>query len=311
MSKLKNENGFSLVEILIATGLAVGLSLVIGQLMQQGNRVVKTSQVGLDTLEFHALLKDTFMDQASCTRTFARVMSTGGTPTLVRDGFAPSAANILDTSGIYNADGNVVWQKDDAVAGNLKLKSITIPTQKLNLTTNSLVTNFTAINTPLSKGLLEVHIGLEKTDNLKNSYGSKNKLIKLDLTVEVYNAAANDLRIKECRVSGSGSLAKEKMIYCSKAISHSFSGLGTYAFSFDAANCEGGVLPDTTYRGIPIEISACNGEYNASVLNAGDSYPTSFDGTVTGPGAKFWATNPCTWPGSPYQASMAVVFIKK
>jgi len=198
MSGFTTKKGFSLVSVLVAAALIGMLAMVIGKLMDGSSRALQTTKVGLEALDYQALLEDTFRSRDACTNTF------GQTPT--REGVAASDSNnILATntlngqSGILNADGNAIWTQDEIVEGGLELKTLKILEDRVK-PDGTTAANFVPISTtPVSKGFFQVQLLLEKTGTAKASYGGSTKLIKLSLTAEVYGPGN---RIKSCQLSG-------------------------------------------------------------------------------------------------------------
>ena len=199
---IKNQKGISLVSVLIASALLGGLFLVIAKLMQNSNKVLKTTEVGIEVLDFENLLKSVLQDRDACTRTLGRVISTLPPAASIREGFSPGSGNVLNENGIFNADGNELWSRDDIVIGGLKLKSLVIPENRIDPNNGNSVSNYTSINSSLNYGYLEVYLDVEKTGSSAKGYGGRNKRIKLYLTVEVYDDIGDDHRFRWCQLSG-------------------------------------------------------------------------------------------------------------
>lgn len=234
---LKNNKGFSLIEVLVAIALVGGLSLMIAKLMQDSNKVIKTTTVGLDAIAFESLLVDIFKNMNACTNTFGRVLDLTATPvTTLREGITASSDNILETNtfsgkkGIFNADRDVLWSKDDIVTTGLKLKSITIPSQvrKLN---GVMSPNYTVISTSPPTGFYEVHVELEKTGSATQTYGTKSKKLVMNITAMTYGA---DNRISVCQLAGQPAMASGSSLS------------GKFLCSCSSYNTASGTLSNTT-----------------------------------------------------------------
>jgi type II secretory pathway pseudopilin PulG len=209
MKYFLKDRGFSLVSVIVAAGLIGGLSLVLAKLMENSGKVVRTTEVSLESLEYEALVKDTFRSREACTNTFGKVVNPTDPSITLREGMAPSTGNILDTNelegkkGIFNGETdltllNTLWNQDELVIRGLQLKSMTIPINKVK-PDGTTVSNFTQITSTPKTGFFEVYIDLEKTGKAARSFGTRNKRLKLFLKGEVYGT---DNKIRWCQLSG-------------------------------------------------------------------------------------------------------------
>ena len=64
------DQGFSLVEILVAVGLAGGLAVVMMNMMQQQSKNQVTAEVKFENLEFRRQIANVLAVKKSCERTF-------------------------------------------------------------------------------------------------------------------------------------------------------------------------------------------------------------------------------------------------
>ncbi|MGB0452104.1 MAG: hypothetical protein ACPGJV_00200 [Bacteriovoracaceae bacterium] len=207
MKKVLNSKGISLVGVIIAAGLVSGLFLAVGKMMQNSNKVVRTTQVGLEALDFEALLEDTFRNRDACTNTFGRVFDLTTPTTELRAGLSIDGNNILDNNtfdskkGVFNASRDILWSKDELVIGGLELESITMPVNRIKPDGTTDI-NFIKISDIPKTGAIELHVKLKKTKQAEKTFGARDKVLKLFLTAEMYDDGGTD-RISWCQLSGS------------------------------------------------------------------------------------------------------------
>lgn len=66
MPKLRNSAGFSLIEIMIAVGIAGGFAVILSQFMKNMNDSAKSIEIKMDALQFHSELMNTLLSEKGC-----------------------------------------------------------------------------------------------------------------------------------------------------------------------------------------------------------------------------------------------------
>ena len=191
-----NSRGMSLVAVMIAGAIAAMIAVYIAKMMDMGNKSLKTQQLGQEVIDFEYKIEDLLKNRDACTQIFGKIPG--------REGKSPSSLNILDTHGIYNADGDELWKKDDLIRGGLKLISFKVPDKVIDPTTNGLVDNLKAIGSTSNTSMLDLYIDLEKSGGALKSFGGKNKRLVFSITAKHYNlnSSPKDTRIEWCQLTG-------------------------------------------------------------------------------------------------------------
>ena len=120
-----SQSGFSLVELMMAAGLGVGISMTLTQSSVQMQTQMKRGQFRQDWGNLTAMIKQITSDPIACTRAFQNLSSNGGNPptwnlTSLKTWTSPSKSTPLLTVG-QNING--------LVTTSIQLNNVNSPTQ--------------------------------------------------------------------------------------------------------------------------------------------------------------------------------------
>lgn len=130
MRIIRKNNGFSLIQVVVASGIVSIISLVVAQMIIDSNKAVKSAQDKIDQLVTYSIIRDSIARESSCKTAMA-----GNT-------FIGNKTGVSQDISLTMSDGTVFKKNSKIPNTNLKFKSLTLTPLSLGVSGTAPNTTF-------------------------------------------------------------------------------------------------------------------------------------------------------------------------